>query len=1409
MTASLLTTYIPEDRLNALKRGAEIDGKFTGSVLFADISGFTKLTESLTHSLGTRRGAEELTRQINNVYSTLITEINRYGGSVIHFAGDAMTCWFEGDETKTAASSVACAIGMQNQMKRFSNVSLPNGDVSTLAIKVSIATGTARRFVVGDPDVQLFDVLAGNTVTRVALGGEVTRSNEVVIDRTTEKYLSDRIDVLEWRHDADQRDTFAVVGSLRQDTKAFHQSQLLAGTLPQERLRPWIIPALYDRVTRGLGEFLTELRPTVVLFLRFDGIDFELDDQCNLKLDTFIRWIQTIIGKYDGNILQLIIGDKGSYLYVVFGAPIAHEDDARRAVRVAAEITGADISPSYISKLQIGISSGTMRTGSYGGITRRTYGVLGNDVNVSARLMQLAESHQVLVSSRMQKETSMLFNWKKLGQVNIKGVSESIPVYQLMASNQYYSIDQFERTSVTPMIGRNTEKTLILDRIARCIDREGQVIGITADAGVGKSRLLAEIIHESKKARTQIFAGACESFGKNMPYLAWRPIWHHLFELRDENDLTKIKTALQTLDQNMVDRLPLLGALFNLHLEENAYTSSLDPEARKSVLEITLIEYIKYRADRAREQGSHLIIVLEDIHWIDRASFDLLEIVARSVSDCPISIIVTCRASEIDETLLKRIFSLPNFVDVKLGELDSIDAESLIRSEFTAANLGNIDSQLLSQILKKSQGNPFFIEEMINLIRDTYIGSSDILALSTVNLPESLHSLILSRLDKITERQRITLKTASIIGRSFRFQWLHGYYPGIGDNEPVLQDLEDLCRLSIILPDQQPNLTYFFKHIITQEVTYESLPYSQRAILHEKFADYLESIDPNRHVDLLAYHYQHSMNLVKKLKYLRLAGEDAAARYANNEAIQYFSSALDAIPHDQVLEHFQLLRAREAVYSLLGERDHQDQDIAQMEHLAESLDDYERQAFVALRRAVYYGDIGEHAEAINAAHRASLLADAVGNNELVASALLEWGKSQWREAEFTDAEETLQRALVAAADIPRIKAHCLRNLAIVSIRCGNYEKGRQFSEQSLAVFQSISDTLGEALVLKDLGNVAFLQGNWSNARKYYGFSIPLFQKVGQRLGESDVLNNLAIVADDQGDVESAILYLKQSLRIKREIGDRRGQGSVLINLGEFATRQGNYDDARTYYVEALDRIRETNSRLDEGLVLHNMAMVAHFLGDSEHAQSLYEDSLKLKRETGDKAGESETLAYLGLLHCRRGDNNRAVKFCQDAIAIAREVDAGIEEGCALLHLGHTLINLGDIPGAAEAYQQAFTTRQELGQEHRAIEALAGMAQAAYLLGSVDIALERVNMILNYLESKSPDGFDEPIRVYLICHRILQHMQDSRAQYVIQQANRFLNERAGKVSNEEERRIYLNNNLIQSDLYSGDTVKEPD
>jgi class 3 adenylate cyclase len=263
--------YVPMDRRHALARGAALPNRTTGAALFADISGFTPLTEALLRELGPQRGAEELTRYLNLVYDAVIEEVHRFGGSVIAFAGDAITCWFDGDAGRRA---VACALAMQAAMAQFSAVSTPGGASVALAMKTAIAAGPVRRFLVGDPALRVLDALAGATLARLATAEHLAQRGETVVDGDLLPQLAGIATTGDLRIDGATGQHVCVVTGLEQSVPPAPWAPLAGGALKDEEVRPWLLPQVYARLRQGMGDFLAELRSTVALFVRFGGIDY-------------------------------------------------------------------------------------------------------------------------------------------------------------------------------------------------------------------------------------------------------------------------------------------------------------------------------------------------------------------------------------------------------------------------------------------------------------------------------------------------------------------------------------------------------------------------------------------------------------------------------------------------------------------------------------------------------------------------------------------------------------------------------------------------------------------------------------------------------------------------------------------------------------------------------------------------------------------------------------------------------------------------------------------------------------------------------------------------------------------------------------------------------------------------------
>lgn len=421
-----LWVHLPMDRRQALARGEGLPDRALGAALFADLSGSTPLAEGLARELGLERGAEEISRHLNRVFGALIDEVERYGGSVIGFAGDAITCWFDGDDGLRATTS---ALAMQDAMGQFTTVSTPTGTAFSLGIKAAVAVGPVRRFLVGDPAIQQIEILAGQTLRTLSSADHLAGKGEVVVHAQVVERAVPSLEVRGWRSETESGERFALVAGGVGPVAAAPWPDLGADTLTPAQCRPWVPGPVYEISRSGANPFLAELRPVASLFLQFTGIDYDNDEQAPSKLDAYVRWVQGIVEGHDASLLRVSDGDKGSTLHIAFGAPTAHEDDAARAIDAALELASTPAELAYMTGTQIGVAQGLMWTGAYGGRTRRKYGVLGDKANLAARLMQAAAGG-ILCDDVIFQGAVSRFAFEALAPIAVKGKDETVRIYR-------------------------------------------------------------------------------------------------------------------------------------------------------------------------------------------------------------------------------------------------------------------------------------------------------------------------------------------------------------------------------------------------------------------------------------------------------------------------------------------------------------------------------------------------------------------------------------------------------------------------------------------------------------------------------------------------------------------------------------------------------------------------------------------------------------------------------------------------------------------------------------------------------------------------------------------------------------------------------------------------------------------
>jgi len=1156
--------YIPTDRLYALADGQTLPNRTHGAALFADISGFTPLTESLARELGPQRGAEELTRHLNLVYDAIIGELHHYGGSVISFSGDAITCWFDGD---SGLFATACALSMQQTMQRFTSVALPSGRTLALAMKVAVSTGAARRFLVGDPSLQVIDALAGAILDQLATAEHQAGKGEVVLDPAAVAALADSVRIAEWRVDENGQ-RFGVVSDIVKPVSSAPWAPVRADVLSDEQVRPWLLPAVYERLNSGQGEFLAELRPAVALFLLFGGIDYDADEEAHTRLDAYIRAVQDIVARYEGSLLQLTIGDKGSYLYVAFGAPLAHEDDVVRAASAALELRALKERFPYIHDARIGISRGRMRTGAYGGAMRRTYGVLGDDVNLAARLMQAAAPGQILASRAACQGAEGDFEWERLPDIRVKGKVEPVAIFSLIGARERRAVRLQEPEYALPMVGREAELKLASQKIDQARGGRGQILGITGEAGIGKSRLVAEIIRSTGEKQIVGYGGECLSYGTNTSYLVWHSIWRSFFGVDTAWSLEKqvkvLTRQLRLIDDALVPRLPLLGAALGLPIPDNDLTQGFDAQLRKTSLESLLVDCV-----RGRARMTPTLFVLEDCHWLDPLSHDLLEVIGRAIADVPVLIVMAYRPPDVERlSKMPRVSQLPHFTEIRLTSFTPQEAEELIRLKLDRFFGSHVAAprDVVDRIVARAEGNPFYIEELLNYLQDRGIDPQDSRALEHLDLPTSLHSLILARIDQVTERQKTTLRVASVVGRLFKAAVLWGAYPPLGGPQHVKADLDALSRLELTSLDAEPELTYIFKHIVTQEVAYETLPFATRAMLHEQIAQYIEQAypqAPDQQVDLLAFHYDRSENEAKKREYLLRAGEAAQERYANAAAIDYYQRVLRLLPAAQ-------------------------------------------QVSVLLKMGQVLEVVGRWDESLDAYRQALELAEDLGERQAQARSQAATGELLRKRGRYDEASQWLAQARAGFEELGDEAGvgQTLHYAGSLAAQQGNSEAARALYGESLAIRRKLGDKPQIASLLSNLGIVARMRGEYASAHTLHEEALAIRRELKDRRAIGVSLNNLGFVALELGDYTEARARLEEAIALNREVGDKQNTAVALNNLGNVVRSRGDYTTARKLYRESLVLYRELGDRWSLAYLLEDMSVLAALQSQPERALRL-------------------------------------------------------------------------------------------------------------------------------------------------------------------------------------------------------------
>jgi class 3 adenylate cyclase/tetratricopeptide (TPR) repeat protein len=857
------------------------DEQLTAAVLFADISGFTALTERLAQT--GRGGVEELTELLNGCFGELVRLVADYGGDVVKFAGDALVALWPADQglLEVTAQAARCGLAMQRALHASE---LAAG--THLSVRIGIGAGQVSAAHLGGELNRWEFVVGGPAISQTCTVEHLARPGDVVLSPEALDQVRDICAGEQLPAGAGQAVGLRVT-AVQPPAVARPSPSATARQVAGAALRGYVPGAILARLDAGQSAWLSELRHLSVLFLGLPDLD-DIKPGTLRQANNLVCAVQEALYEYEGSVNKLGVDDKGATMVAAFGLPpVAHEDDPVRAVRAALGIQ-AQLRRLGV-RYAIGVATGRAFCGSVGSDLCREYTMIGRVVNLAARLMQTAPDDVVCDDATRQVAEAKL-TFEALPPRRVKGVAEPVAVFRPQGERR-------ARARSRSLIGRTHERGLLRERLAALRDGQGGTLLIEGEAGIGKSRLLDDLVEQAAGQPVRTLVGAADAIRSTTPYHAWRPVFESLFDLTDVSgpEARRGRVLEWLRGRPDLERLaPLLGDVIPLDLPPDELIGQLQGQVRADNTRRLLIGALG-----AASGEQPLLIVVEDAHWCDSSSWALAWLLSQNAPAILLVLALRPPAEPVPE--YERLRQAPDGRHLRLDPLPAHDVAALVQQRLGVTSVPQPVADLIGE---HAGGNPFFSEELAYALRDTgaitVVNGSCRIApgadLEALSLPETVQGVVLTRIDRLAPPQQLTLKVASVIGRSFAYRLLRDVHP-IASDRPALPDqLDSLRRRNLVLLEApEPQLAWMFKHVITRDVAYDLMLHAQRQPLHRAIAEWYEQhqVELPRFYPLLAYHWSRSGVAAKALMYQGLAGEQALTSGAYREATLFLTAALE------------------------------------------------------------------------------------------------------------------------------------------------------------------------------------------------------------------------------------------------------------------------------------------------------------------------------------------------------------------------------------------------------------------------------------------------------------------------------------------------------------------------------------
>lgn len=993
------------------------------------------------------------------------------------------------------------------------------------------------------------------------------------------------------------------------------------------RLRRFIPPTIADALLTDRERLRGERRDVTVLFVDavgFTRLSVSLDAEAvfNLINDLLARLI-ACVHRYGG----LVDKFTGDGLMAVFGAPVAHENDAELAVRAALDMqqAAADFAPIARAQLgapvqvRIGINRGPAIAGVLGTDQQAAYTVIGETVNLAARLESVAEPGNILVSESVLTRTASLFEFSAREMIALKGMDQPVAVYEALGARSAPGSTRGVPGMAGVYLGRERQLEQLAQVTAAFLEGPaGRLVIVEGEAGLGKSRLVSEWVDAMPSDAVVFWRGRGLPYAQGTGYGVFRSLLQNALEgYRSTADWTsRVDDAFK----------PLIRRLLGLPSgpQETTLWEHLDPARLNQLTTLAIREWL------VNEAALHpIMLILDDFHWADDLSREALQALIPLVADHRVLFCVMTRPHA--------DFSL-DCATVEASRCDRLEVSPLSESESrrllgSFVDLSSFPESTISTILTRAEGNPFYIEEFVRALIERELVKLDsgtwraasAPRLESLEFPTSLRGLMLARVDRLPENLRQLLQDASVVGLQFDIALLQEIEQRLGRSENIIPMIDRLTELDLLelRPTAGPHV-YAFRHILTQETVYRSILRNERPLLHRTVAEGIESVYPQTlqdYVEVLAMHYDRARVREKALDYAILAGQRAQNRFANREAISHYSRALQLSQH-------------------LGRTDTS-----------------RWQAAVGLGDVQQH--IGEYEEAI-AFYEAALDEWTQAPPVSRAEVMLKLGRASDKLGDLEKTEAWLKSAAaeisLAQERTPAVEAEIYGALGWLNYRGGDLPMAQTLLERAAALADSTDGYSILSSILNRLGGVYFSQGAWDQAARVVQRALDIREQLGDLLGVARSSNNLGILLRDSGDWSGALQTYRRSLDAMHAIGDAEGIAIAHTNIGNVHIDMGHWEEAEDNLRRSFDIAQRIANPYEKAQANMNLGRLYLRKGELDSAEHYLNVAIALYNQVGVSANPNIIDAYWlqAWLHLEKGQIRDAQDWSERNYALLTE-----------------------------------------------------------------------------------------------------------------------------------------------------------